>query len=534
MTSFIDQKYELLQNVDVPTPNMSTNAQIWAAVTGVKLRTLEGHDAPVYSAPDPDDTKFAPYLNPLFPGSKNGGMKGNLAYLAASYQKAKGANYLIKAHPSPEVLYGAVGDHADNAGETAVTFAASSTGNKYSDPGYSTILLKHSKQLSMRLMATTTSIANSSRSRSLSFSTSAGDCGFLASAQAFVEAIKKNRTYQKFLHDKLIKVEARLEENKKLSERVKFLKGFQVDCRKRTGRALSHKKDPRFQLISVPKLRANASKLFRFGDKYRTNNPILLQQHREKMHRAMKDENRRRRKQIGIVTHREEETSISISSLEAQVAKLKKSSPVPVDIFVWPKHRGRAQVSGIRYKNEKEVTTTAFKIALTLHMALSILKFGKDPPQLSKQRSVRRIQGAMCTNASGGAFNAICSSSVKHRRESRHVLSSSTWSQRTSNRNVKTPSARPISNDISASSSARAGNVESIHHRMSTKTTIFTAFSVVLKLGLFWPVPFGPVHYALFLYSSISRIFTTVSYQFPIPHYENSCFQLRYAVPKCA
>nr|GEV48089.1 myb domain protein 4r1 [Tanacetum cinerariifolium] len=88
----------------------------------------------------------------------------------------------------------------------------------------------------------------------------AGDCGFPASAQAFVETIKKNRTYQKFLRDKLIKVEARLEENKKLRERVKFLKGFQVDCRKRTGRALSHKKDPRFQLISVPKLRANASK----------------------------------------------------------------------------------------------------------------------------------------------------------------------------------------------------------------------------------------------------------------------------------
>ncbi|GJV91652.1 Myb domain protein 4r1 [Tanacetum coccineum] len=226
----------------------------------------------------------------------------------------------------------------------------------------------------------------------------AGDCGFPASAQAFVEAIKKNRTYQKFLRDKLIKVEARLEENKKLRERIKFLKGFQVDCRKRMGRALSHKKDPRFQLISVPKLRANASKtidrlietgdseqipknnsegrgqvyeimisekhyytlysirrletgieimhagrgltiwttvikintnspgaevaadstatldaasivikmvdsgyssrllkhsksLFRFSDKYRTNNPILLQQHREKMHKAMKDVN---------------------------------------------------------------------------------------------------------------------------------------------------------------------------------------------------------------------------------------------------
>nr|GEZ50484.1 myb domain protein 4r1 [Tanacetum cinerariifolium] len=87
----------------------------------------------------------------------------------------------------------------------------------------------------------------------------ARDCGFLASAQAFVEAIKKNQTYQKFLRDKVIKVEDRFEENKKLRERVKFLKGFQVDCSKRTGRALYHKKDLRFQLISVPKLRANAS-----------------------------------------------------------------------------------------------------------------------------------------------------------------------------------------------------------------------------------------------------------------------------------
>ncbi|GJY53629.1 Myb domain protein 4r1, partial [Tanacetum coccineum] len=341
-------------NVDVPAPDMSTNAQDLGGSLGREAATGRG--------------VVLPRSADMGCCSKNGGMKGNLAYLAASYQKAKGANYLIKAHPSPEVLYGAVGDHADNAGETAVIFAASSTGNKYSDPGSSTILLKHSKQISSQMshiyapldpcsIGTTSLLAPSSllhyslpghnsRSRSLSFSTSAGDCGFLASAQAFVEAIKKNRTYQEFLYDKLIKVEARLEENKKFSERVKFLKGFQVDCRKRTGRALSHKKDPRFQLISVPKLKANASKLFRFGDKYRTNNPILLQQHREKMHKAMKDENRRRRKQIGIVTHREEETSISISSLEAQVAKLKKSSPVPVDIFVWPKHRGFIKSSG--------------------------------------------------------------------------------------------------------------------------------------------------------------------------------------------
>nr|GEW12261.1 myb domain protein 4r1 [Tanacetum cinerariifolium] len=49
---------------------------------------------------------------------------------------------------------------------------------------------------------------------------------FSAYAQAFVKAIKKNQAYQKFLHDKLIEVEARLEENKKLRERIKFLKGF--------------------------------------------------------------------------------------------------------------------------------------------------------------------------------------------------------------------------------------------------------------------------------------------------------------------
>ncbi|GKD82365.1 hypothetical protein Tco_1349204, partial [Tanacetum coccineum] len=53
-----------------------------------------------------------------------------------------------------------------------------------------------------------------------------------------------------------------------------------------------------------------------FGDKYRTDNPILLQQHREKMHKAMKDVNDAR-----------------------AVAKLKKTSPV--DIFVWPKHQGQ-------------------------------------------------------------------------------------------------------------------------------------------------------------------------------------------------
>ncbi|GJU60480.1 hypothetical protein Tco_1238246, partial [Tanacetum coccineum] len=289
-------------NVDVPAPDMSTNAQIHDPI-GVDVNV----PAPDMGTNAQDlggslGREAATGRGVVLPRSadmgccsKNGGMKGNLAYLAASYQKAKGANYLIKAHPSPEVLYGAVGDHADNAGETAVTFAASST-----------VIIVAVDLCPSQLLRIG---------------------GFLSSnSHAFVEAAPSRRT------------------------RWIVEKGR---------RALSHKKDPRFQLISVPKLRANASKLFRFGDKYRTNNPILLQQHREKMHKAMKDvsdahaasdttillysneENRRRRKTNNAsVTHREEETSISISSLKAQVAKLKKSSPVPVDICVWPKHRG--------------------------------------------------------------------------------------------------------------------------------------------------------------------------------------------------
>ncbi|KAJ0704171.1 putative DNA mismatch repair protein MutS, core [Helianthus annuus] len=73
--------------------------------------------------------------------------------------------------------------------------------------------------------------------------------------------------------------------------------------------------------------------------------PLLLQQHRQKLHNAMKDvseataEIRRRRQQVGIATQREEETYARLSSLETQVATLKQSSPVPVDICVAQKTR---------------------------------------------------------------------------------------------------------------------------------------------------------------------------------------------------
>ncbi|PIN22504.1 hypothetical protein CDL12_04778 [Handroanthus impetiginosus] len=80
---------------------------------------------------------------------------------------------------------------------------------------------------------------------------------FPKSALAFVDAIKKNRSCQKFIRSKMMQMEARIEELNQLKERVKILKDFQVACKKRTGRALSQKKDARVQLISVPKRRAN-------------------------------------------------------------------------------------------------------------------------------------------------------------------------------------------------------------------------------------------------------------------------------------
>ncbi|XP_057952599.1 uncharacterized protein LOC131146820 [Malania oleifera] len=83
--------------------------------------------------------------------------------------------------------------------------------------------------------------------------------------QLFVDAIKKNRSCQKFIRSKLIHIEAKLEENKKLKERFKVLKDFQVSCRKRTGRALSQKKNPSVQLVSVQKMKA--SKNSKVGDK---------------------------------------------------------------------------------------------------------------------------------------------------------------------------------------------------------------------------------------------------------------------------
>ncbi|MCL7046409.1 hypothetical protein MKW94_002471 [Papaver nudicaule] len=74
-------------------------------------------------------------------------------------------------------------------------------------------------------------------------------------ARLFVEALRKNRSCQKFIRSKLLQIEAKIEENKKLKERVKVLKDFQVACRQRAGRAVSLQKDPRIELISAKKIR---------------------------------------------------------------------------------------------------------------------------------------------------------------------------------------------------------------------------------------------------------------------------------------
>ncbi|KAJ6340322.1 hypothetical protein OIU77_008141 [Salix suchowensis] len=76
---------------------------------------------------------------------------------------------------------------------------------------------------------------------------------FPKSAQVFIDAIKKNRSCQKFIRNKLIQIEARIEENNKLKDKVKILKDFQLSCRKITGMALSLRKDPRIQLVSARK-----------------------------------------------------------------------------------------------------------------------------------------------------------------------------------------------------------------------------------------------------------------------------------------
>ncbi|XP_021743388.1 uncharacterized protein LOC110709474 [Chenopodium quinoa] len=87
--------------------------------------------------------------------------------------------------------------------------------------------------------------------------TSSCTSSFPMSAQTFMEAIKKNRSSQKFIRSKMLHIEARMEEINDIKKRLKTLRDFQVQCKKKIGRALSQKQDARVQLISALKQRAN-------------------------------------------------------------------------------------------------------------------------------------------------------------------------------------------------------------------------------------------------------------------------------------
>ncbi|XP_064982257.1 uncharacterized protein LOC135582744 isoform X1 [Musa acuminata AAA Group] len=76
---------------------------------------------------------------------------------------------------------------------------------------------------------------------------------FPKSAQNFVDALKKNRSCQKLIRRKLIEIEAKIEKNKELKERIKCLMNFQVACKRKVMNVLCQRKDPRVKLISVKK-----------------------------------------------------------------------------------------------------------------------------------------------------------------------------------------------------------------------------------------------------------------------------------------
>lgn len=85
--------------------------------------------------------------------------------------------------------------------------------------------------------------------------------GFPKAALLLVDALKKNRACQKFIRRKMVSIEAKIEENKDLRDRVKCLLGYQLSCRKSVGRSLGQKEDPRVRLISPMKSTQPCSKV---------------------------------------------------------------------------------------------------------------------------------------------------------------------------------------------------------------------------------------------------------------------------------
>jgi myb proto-oncogene protein len=74
--------------------------------------------------------------------------------------------------------------------------------------------------------------------------------GFPRAAMLLVNALKKNRAFQKFIRRKMISIEAKIEVNKDLRDRVKCLMDYQLGCKRSFGKFLCQKVDPRVRLIS--------------------------------------------------------------------------------------------------------------------------------------------------------------------------------------------------------------------------------------------------------------------------------------------
>ncbi|AEE76046.1 Myb domain [Arabidopsis thaliana x Arabidopsis arenosa] len=81
----------------------------------------------------------------------------------------------------------------------------------------------------------------------------AASSSFPEAARAFVDAIRRNRAYQKFLRGKLAEIEATIEQNEKHKKNVRIVKDFQASCKRITKLALCQRKDPRVELISTRK-----------------------------------------------------------------------------------------------------------------------------------------------------------------------------------------------------------------------------------------------------------------------------------------
>lgn len=84
--------------------------------------------------------------------------------------------------------------------------------------------------------------------------------GFPKAALLLVDALKKNRACQKFIRRKMINIEAKIEVNKDLRDRVKCLTDYQLSCRRSFGKVLCQKVDPRVRLISSQKQSAQSAK----------------------------------------------------------------------------------------------------------------------------------------------------------------------------------------------------------------------------------------------------------------------------------